>query len=684
MAYTRSRYYHLYLNGVYWGIYMTQERSEASYAAGYLGGNSDDYDVVKVNRGPGAHTEATDGDLDAWRALSQEARRHRDSPTLASYFRMQGLAEDGIRDETLPVLLDVDALIDYMLAIFWTANNDAPISQWGDNDWSNNWYGIRNRVSADAGFRYLVHDAENTFGISGYDLNFSRVITTLDRTGPYQGPAYRNSVFDFYNPQFLHQDLLGNQEYRLRFADRAQRFCFHDGALTDGAVRSLVSSRKTQLAPAIVAQAARWGSRFASQGLRYNEATWQTAVATLEGFVDGRTEVLLQQLTRDGLLSEIAAPVFNQRGGSIPSGFALTMTIGELGSFDTGEVYYTTDGTDPRQPGGTIAAEAQLAGAAGFALTASSRVSARVRATRTSDAAVHWSALEDVVFLVDAVPADESNIEISEVHYHPRTASEAEVAAGFGRGADFEFIELHNPGPLAVSLGGTRIAGGITYTFADDGAPQTEILPGGYAVLVNDEAAFRFRYGDGLRVLGEFSADLSNGGERVVLLGIDGSALAAVDYDDEGDWPRQADGDGASLVLLVPGAGSGSDASDWGASSESGGSPARADTAWQDSDGDRSDDRSEWIAGTDRNDPNSVLAVNRVIWRPESVEFRCRGIAGRRYRLNHSTGIGSAMQWTTIGVPQEPAIDGEIVFADTDPARLASGVGYYRITVERL
>jgi hypothetical protein len=42
--YTRSVYYHLYLNGLYWGIYQTQERSEGDYGATYFGGESDNYD----------------------------------------------------------------------------------------------------------------------------------------------------------------------------------------------------------------------------------------------------------------------------------------------------------------------------------------------------------------------------------------------------------------------------------------------------------------------------------------------------------------------------------------------------------------------------------------------------------------------------------------------------------------
>ena len=47
--YTRSRYYHLYINGQYWGLFQTEERSEASFGESYMGGNKEDYDVVSSN-----------------------------------------------------------------------------------------------------------------------------------------------------------------------------------------------------------------------------------------------------------------------------------------------------------------------------------------------------------------------------------------------------------------------------------------------------------------------------------------------------------------------------------------------------------------------------------------------------------------------------------------------------------
>jgi hypothetical protein len=42
-----GRYVHLYLNGLYWGMYNMHERPDASFAAEYYGGDKDDYHVIK-------------------------------------------------------------------------------------------------------------------------------------------------------------------------------------------------------------------------------------------------------------------------------------------------------------------------------------------------------------------------------------------------------------------------------------------------------------------------------------------------------------------------------------------------------------------------------------------------------------------------------------------------------------
>ena len=73
--YTRSTWVHLYLNGQYFGIFQTQERVDANFAVSYLGGEVEDYDVIRVDAGPGAPRTivAADGNLDAFERLAQEA-----------------------------------------------------------------------------------------------------------------------------------------------------------------------------------------------------------------------------------------------------------------------------------------------------------------------------------------------------------------------------------------------------------------------------------------------------------------------------------------------------------------------------------------------------------------------------------------------------------------------------------
>ncbi|MDZ7371904.1 MAG: CotH kinase family protein, partial [candidate division KSB1 bacterium] len=214
--YTRSRYYHLYINGTYWGLFYTQERSEADFAARYFGGNPEDYDAIKVDAGYGRPyvIEAANGNLDAWNALWALAKKGFSDN--AAYFRVQGLNPDGTRNPSYPKYLDVDNLIDYMINTYFVGDFDAPISEFLGNVRPNNFWAIYNRVNPD-GFKFFRHDAEHIL----FNVN-------EDRTGPYTAGEQR----EHFNPQWLHQQLTANAEYRLRFADRVYKHFFNDGPLT--------------------------------------------------------------------------------------------------------------------------------------------------------------------------------------------------------------------------------------------------------------------------------------------------------------------------------------------------------------------------------------------------------------------------------------------------------------------
>ena len=162
-AYTRSRYYHLYINGQYWGLFQTQERSEASYAASYFGGSPEDYDVVKsAGSNGGYQNEATDGNMEAYQRLANyfyQAGGLSDA-NLNDYWRAQGMNPDGTRNPAYERLLDVDNLIDYMIITYYTSDADGPGSKF-TRPRVNNYFGIFNRENPD-GFKFFEHDSEHS------------------------------------------------------------------------------------------------------------------------------------------------------------------------------------------------------------------------------------------------------------------------------------------------------------------------------------------------------------------------------------------------------------------------------------------------------------------------------------------------------------------------------------------
>ncbi len=199
----RGRYYHLYVNGVYWGLHEIEERTEASFGETYLGGDKQNYDVVKsAGNANGYNTEATDGTMaqgtslapgSAWARLWWRARELRNTPGLTDTDRdtrlldLMGLQPNGVPwndPVNHPVLLDVDNLADYLLTSFYCGSYDAPMSTFVTGG-SNNWFGMRDRLG-NQGFKFFAHDFEHGFGT---DWNSGATSPTLTRGSGTTGGA---------------------------------------------------------------------------------------------------------------------------------------------------------------------------------------------------------------------------------------------------------------------------------------------------------------------------------------------------------------------------------------------------------------------------------------------------------------------------------------------------------------
>jgi hypothetical protein len=176
------------------------------------------------------------------------------------------------------------------------------------------------------------------------------------------------------------------------------------------------------------------------------------------------------------------------------------------------------------------------------------------------------------VFIVDAVVAADDSLVITEINFHPPDPVAAELQADASLVADdFEFVELANVANVPVLLQEVAFADGISFSF-----PLVELPVGQRVVVVRNEAAFRLRYGEEAIILGEYDGRLSNGGERLTLMGQGDSLIASFQYDDSELWPATADGVGASLELRNPGRSSNQEMDKyyrWRGSTEFGGSP---------------------------------------------------------------------------------------------------------------
>lgn len=544
--YTRGEYYHLYINGMYWGLYQTEERCDSRFAESYYGGDDGDFDAVKADPDTG-DMYAVDGTRDAYDDLWSAANSGFSSD--AAYFQAQGMNTDGTENSAYTKLLDVDNVIDYMLLIYFTANRDSPIGPPHQGTMPRNLNVLYNRNDPD-GFKFVAHDNEHSLEVSE-GVNHNRFEQAL---------ATSFNGVDRMTPWWLHLKLMENDEYALRFADRVHEHFFNDGALTASKTAARVEARKSEIYSAVVAESARWGDSAGS--LRTRNDDWLTWADWLtDTYMTQRTAIVLGQIESEGWYPSVDAPTFNQHGGSIASGFSLSMS-------GSGTIYYTTDGSDPRDIGGSAAGTTY---GSTLTLEKSTQVKARVLSGGT------WSALTTATFLLN----EASPLRVTEIMYHPADAETAEET-GYAA-SDFEFIEILNTADEAVGLAGIEFTSGIRFELTEGAVPSLD--PGEYAILVSNLDAFKARYTnwETINIVGEYhgkffiaTGALDNSGEGITL--VDGFGSTILDFEYNDSWYEITDGEGYSLTLMDPTADTTtwSESTSWRASAYTGGTPGEA------------------------------------------------------------------------------------------------------------
>jgi hypothetical protein len=194
----QGRFAHVYINGLYWGIFNIHERPEESHYAAWNGGDDSRIDAINGGR-------VVNGTADSWN-------------------RMKATVAGG--DWTaIRGVLDVDSFIDWTIANRFGNNRDLKAD--------GNWRAVGGGPD-DLPWRFYSWDAEHTL-----------YATDTNPPGPVADP-----------PGLL-TTLLGVEEFRIRFADRLHLHFFNDGALTTAATVDRYLARAAELDEAIVAESLR-------------------------------------------------------------------------------------------------------------------------------------------------------------------------------------------------------------------------------------------------------------------------------------------------------------------------------------------------------------------------------------------------------------------------------------------
>lgn len=499
---SRSAYVHLYINGLYWGLYQPSERLEASYFSLLYGGEERAWDVVvgEDNDGPPVIVDGSGVD---WTNVLNIVNR--------------GITNE-IAYQAVAQLVDIDNLIDYMMVHIFAESEDWP---------RHNWYVARRReTNGVPGTKFIC---------SVWDQEL-----TLDRLVRRNRISVGNTGGEIYGPGRVYAQLRNWGEFRRQFGDRVHKHLFNSGALTPSNNVARLLAEAGIIRDAVVGESARWGDarkdpvppttppQVGTGKTFTRDEWWQPEIDKLAtNFLRTLTATNVARFRAGGLYPIMGAPLFSQFGGAVPAGFTLTMSH----TNPAGTIFYTVDGTDPRVYGTGAVGPGAQAYSAPIPINTPTLVRARVLNGIT------WSALTETVFYP---PQDLSKLFLTEIMYHPPDS-------GTTNAEEFEFIELKNTDTNSLNLSGLRFANGISFVFSNG----TVLAPGEFFVLVRNATAFTARY-PSVAYHGIYTGRLANEGETVTLAHPLGQNIFSVNYGDASPWPVTPDGLGFSLVQREP------------------------------------------------------------------------------------------------------------------------------------
>lgn len=386
---SHGTFVHLYVNGVYFGMYNLIERPNAKFMEDYYGGQDSDYFVFN-------HNGYISGDSSRFEKLIYEILDS-DLSHGANYAKMKAM-------------IDLPQFHDYLLLTWYAGMVDWP---------NNNYYGS---MSQEYPLRMFAWDCEQS-----WDYAFGAF------PGGWVPHAFRKDKQDGPVLAKIFNRAKINPDFLIEFADRVYKQCFNGGPLEDENSRARWSALAAYISNAVVAESARWGDGLNDGTTRTRNEHWYQSVLAVDDVMQGNVDQFVQALQAEGYFPGIMPPTWTHSSELLDIGSAVSMQNPN----SSGNIYYRTDGGDPRNSGGTISDKAILYEGE-VSLERSVLIKARVFN------GTEWSALNASQFLVKSV--------FSDLFINEFQAS--------GDGSDW--IEIYNAGKEEIQLGGLYITDNLS------------------------------------------------------------------------------------------------------------------------------------------------------------------------------------------------------------------------------
>ncbi len=239
----RGTFVHLFLNGLYWGLYNLTERPDDAHAANYFGGEEEDWFVGKAK---GGTVDGDDSRFSLWRSQIS---------------RSSNFAE-------LEEYLDVDHYLDMCLLNVYAATGDFP-----------QYYFVNRNLPQTGPLHFFTWDTEDAFGGGS------------KRTGAPNVDRF-DGCYEFYRMWDA------TPEFRARLIERATVATAAGGSLSDANVLASWNTLNSYIEDAMILESARWGDeRISDTQTRYTrDEHWRDARDRVSNDLQGRSQQFIEAL----------------------------------------------------------------------------------------------------------------------------------------------------------------------------------------------------------------------------------------------------------------------------------------------------------------------------------------------------------------------------------------------------